>query len=226
MMNRTRPLVAAAVAAWLWPHALAAQVPVPPTSAPIQLGPLSLYPTINLKDVGTDSNVLNDATDPKDDFTFTVNPRLLSVLRLGSAQLTALSSNDFVYFRKYKGQQSVNAQLGTRLDLTLSRLKPFVSGERVGTRERPNLEIDVRARRTEHNVMAGLDLELTAITALTLSARQDETSYAEGERFRGVELADALDRKGRSASAGMKLSVTPFTTLLLAAEMQQDRFDR
>jgi hypothetical protein len=224
MMTRLRRLAACAIAAWIWPQALAAQVTVPQGTAPIQFGPLGLYPTVAIRDVGIDSNVFDEATDAKDDFTFTVDPRVLAALTLGSSRLTGSTSGGFVYFRTYKDQQSANAQYGLRLDLTLSRLRPFVSAAYVTTRERPNLEIDARARRTERNVIAGLDLNLTGLTALTLSAGQARTVFAEGEQFRGVNLADALDRTGESVSGGLKVFLTPFTTLVLAADVRHDRF--
>ena len=224
MTTRCRRLVGSAIVAWIWPHILAAQGAAPPGPAPIQIGPLGLYPTVNITDVGTDSNVFDDAVNPKDDFTFTVNPRLMAALRVRSARLTASTTDNFVYFRKYKDQQSVNGQDGVQLDLTLNRIRPFVSAEYVRTRERPNLEIDTRARRTGHNLAAGVDLDLTGITALTLSAREEVTAFANGELFRGVSLADALNRTGRSASGGLKVFLTPFTTLVLAADVQQDRF--
>jgi hypothetical protein len=224
MTIRRRRLATVAVAAWIWPHALAAQVPAAQGPAPIQIGPLGLFPTVVIADVGTDSNVFDETTDPKDDFTFTVGPRLIAALGRGSTRLTTSSSWGFVYFEKYKDQESVNLQHGVRLDLTMSRFRPSASAQYTRTRERPNLEIDARARRTEYTLATGLDLELTGITALTVSVRTDGTTYAQGEQFRQVNLADELNRTGKSASGGLKVFLTPFTTLVLAAEVEQDRF--
>jgi hypothetical protein len=225
MMTGVKRLATIAIVVCAWPHQLAAQIPPPSDEpAPIQVGPLGLYPTVALRDVGVDSNVFNDAVDPKEDFTYTVNLRLVAALRARAARLSGSVVENFVYFNKYKDEQSVNGAYGLRLDLTAGRFRPFASADHAKTRERPSPEIDTRARRTEQAASAGLDVELTGMTALTASVRRAETAYEEGEEFRGVDLAGELNRVGRSASFGLKLFVTPFTTLALAAETLQERF--
>jgi len=65
---------------------------------------------------------------------------------------------------------------------------------------------------------------VTSVTALTAWTRREKLTYGEGERFLGVDLADQLDHTTQLAAAGVKLSVTPLTTVIVAAEIQRDRF--
>jgi Putative beta-barrel porin 2 len=206
--------------------AAAQTTPTLPATAPIRSGPVSLYPTITIRDVGIDSNVFNQSDlAERDDFTFTVSPRLLAALRFGSTRLISTASSDFVFYRIYKDQQSVNGGLEGRFEVMAPhRLRPFVSAARLRSRERKGFEIDQRAQRSETNLMAGLDIDLSSITSLTGWGQHLDFSYAQGEEFLGVGLADALGHTSNLAAAGVKLSVTPLTTITVVAEVSQDRF--
>ena len=192
---------------------------------PIQAGPVALYPTIVLRDVGIDSNVFNDSMEPKDDFTFTVNPGLGASLGRGPVRLTGKTSAGFVYYQTYSDQQSTNGDVQGRIETTSTRIQPFASAGWLQTNDRIGYEIDARASRAQSSLMAGLDVEVTAVTALTAWAGRDRQTYADGEQFMGVDLAGQLDYTTYLAAAGAKFAVTPITTLTVAVELQQDRFD-
>jgi hypothetical protein len=132
--------------------------------------------------------------------------------------------SDFVFYQTYKDQQSINGALDGRFEVVSGRLRPFVSAGLLRTKERSGFEIDARALHVETNVVAGLDFELSSITALTVWARRDHLSYGQGPRYLGADLSAELDHTGQSAAAGVKLAVTPLTTITIAAEVQQDRF--
>ena len=228
MNGRTTRLAAywIVIGALMWIRPLAAQTTSPslPTVAAVQVGPLSVYPWIRLRDIGIDSNIFNEAAQPKDDFTFTVNPRAQAVLRLGPTRLVGTSSADFVYYQTYKDEQSVNTLFDGRFELVSTRLRPYVAASRLRTRDRTGFEIDTRARRLDTNITAGVDFDMTSITALTAWVLHGEHRYNSGERFLGVNLADQLDHTSELAGAGVKLAVTPLTTITVAGEIQQDRF--
>ena len=131
-----------------------------------------MFPSINLHDIGFDSNIFNEAPQQRDDFTFTVTPRVQTALRLGAARLAAVSSGDFVYYQTYKDQQSVNGMFDGRLELVSERLRPYVSAGRLRTRDRTGFEIDARARRLETNITAGVDLNVTSIKIGRASCRE------------------------------------------------------
>ena len=198
--------------------------PTLPAVAAIQAGPVSLYPSIELRDIGIDSNVFNVADEPREDFTFTVSPRVLAAVHVGNARFIGTTAAGFVFYQKYKEEQSVNHAIEGRVDLNATRLRPYLTVNSVRTQERTGFEIDVRALRLETNVSAGVDFDLTSITALTAWARRSDFAYGKGERFFGVDLSDQLDHTSNLAAAGVKLAVTPLTTVVVAAEVQQDRF--
>lgn len=202
----------------------AAQITAPREAAQIELGPFSIYPSLQVVDAGVDENVFNDGTAPQRDYTFTLASRVLSVLRLGANELLFQTGNDYIWFREFSSERSSNAQYAVRFNLSASRFKPFIGAERVRTRTRPGPEIDTRARRIDRSLLGGLGYDLTPRTSLTASVRFDESNYEDGEVFRGVALDDALNRRGRGAEAGARYAVTPLTTLSVLAGYEEQKF--
>ncbi len=201
-----------------------AQISAPREAARTELGPLSLYPSVQIVDAGTDSNVFNDAENPKADATFTVNSAVLSVLRLGSNELMFEAGGDYVWFQDFETERYASGRYAMRLNFSASRFKPFVGAWHNRTRSRPNLEIDARARRLERAALGGFAVELTPRTSVTGSLRLEDEMYDPGEEFRGVDLGEALNRTGESYSAGIRHALTPFTTLVVMGDYTQDRF--
>lgn len=202
------------------------QITAPREAAQIQLGPLSLYPSLQVVDAGVDENVFNDGTAPQRDYTATVASRVLGVVRIGANELLFQTGNDYIWFQQFSSERSSNAQYAVRFNLSASRFKPFIGAERVRTRTRPGPEIDTRARRIDRSVLGGLGFDLTPRTSLTASVRFDEANYEDGERFRGVELDDALNRSGQGAEAGVRYAVTALTTLSVVAGYEEQNFGR
>lgn len=202
-----------------------AQILAPTTEAPqLQLGPLSLYPSVRLLDVGIDENVFNDAENPKQDHTLTLASNVLAAFRFGSNELLAQSGGDYVWFREYTSERYAGGRHAVRMNLSTGRLKPFVGAVHHRTRARRGFEIDTRAGWRDRSALAGLALELTDRTGITASARVDDTIYDRDEQFDGVNLADALNRRGRLYSAAVRYAVTPFTTVLVQGDYAEDEF--
>ena len=141
--------------------------PILPSTRVVQAGPASLYPAISLRDVGTDSNVYNDGAVPRDDFTYSVTPRLYAVVPIGGTRFIGTGTGDFVYYRTYKDQQSVNAFLEGRYEVVEARFRPFAEFSYATHRERQGFEIDIRARQAQSTLTLGAEVELTPITSLT-----------------------------------------------------------
>ena len=220
--------VRVAVAAWTILFASVAtaeaQLEAPREDAQIVLGPVSLYPSVRLIDVGIDENVFNESTNAKQDFTATVSSRVLTSLRMGLNQFLFSAGGDYVWFEDYGSERSTNANYAARFNLSASRFKPFVGWEYITTRVRVSPEIDERARRVEQLATTGADFNLTERTALTVAARWAETTFAESEEFRGTELDAALNDHARSLSAGVKYAVTPLTTVSVTGNYVDDVF--
>ena len=79
-----------------------AQLVAPRERAPIEIGAVSLYPRVRIIDSGKDSNVFREATQPKEDYTATVNSRLLGVAKIGANELLFSTGSDYVWFQKYR----------------------------------------------------------------------------------------------------------------------------
>ena len=114
----------------MWASGLAAQTtPSPPGQAATWLvGPVTLYPSIVLRDIGVDSNIRNESDNPKEDFTFTAQPRLRAAVPFGSTLLTGSATVGFVYYATYKSEQSINRLFEGRFEGTAARLRPFLAG--------------------------------------------------------------------------------------------------
>jgi putative beta-barrel porin BBP2 len=221
---KTVGLVLACHAVTLWPSTVHAQLTAPRETSQIVLGPLSLYPSVQITDAGKDTNIFNAAAQPKEDYTFTVSSMALAVLRLGANELMFQSGGDYVWFREYRAERFASARYAMRLNLSASRLKPFVGGLHNRTRSRPSLEIDARARRLERAVLGGFAVDLTERMSITASMQLDDSVYELNQRFQGVDLSQALNRTGRSFSAGVRYAITPLTTFVVLGDYTEDDF--
>jgi hypothetical protein len=224
--GRTRARVALAVCAALIASVAAAeaQIEAPREDAPIVLGPVSVYPSVRLIDVGIDENVFNESTNTREDVTATISSKVVSALRVGLNQFLFSAGGDYVWFEDYASERSANANYAARFNFSASRFKPFLGWEYLTTRVRVNQEIDERARRVEQLVTTGADFDLTQRTALTFSAKWARTTFADNEAFRGTELDMALNDRARSFSAGAKYAVTPLTTVSVLGNYIHDEF--
>jgi hypothetical protein len=222
--RKTTGFFLSGVLAMSWVCSAEAQISAPREAAQIELGPMSVYPTIRLVDVGVDENVFNDSADPRQDYTFTLATRALAVFRLGLNELMFSSGSDYVWFKEHSSERSTNASYALRFNLSASRFKPFVGAERVQTRMRPTVEIDTRAQRLDQTVLAGSNFNLTERTAITAMARYAESKYDDGEQFRGVDLNTPLNRESWTYSGGVRYAVTPLTTLMATANYTEDTF--
>ncbi len=211
------------VTLWQAPSAQA-QIIAPREAAQIEFGPTSIYPSVRIVDAGTDQNVFNDTVNPKDDYTFTIASRALSVTRLGLNELMFAVGSDYVWFKEQTSERAANASYSLRFNLSANRLKPFVGGERVRTRTRPSVEIDTRAQRLDHTALAGTNFNVSERTAISATVRYGDSRYDDGARFRGVPLDDALNRTSWTYSGGVRYAITPLTTLAVNGNYSKDTF--
>lgn len=196
----------------------------PIESMPIRVGPFGLSPSLTIADVGVDDNVFNSETEPQSDFTATIVPRMVMRMRARRLLLTYRGSSDFVYYRDFEGERSVNNSSDLRLDLSLGRLQPFVAGGLQDTRSRLNAELDLRAHRTARSALAGTRVLLASRTLMSFSGRYAETEFDSGLFFEGAELARTLNSRQQAVDGAIHLLLTPLTTLEIGGSVQQDRF--
>jgi hypothetical protein len=184
-----------------------------PRNVAFRIGPVLISPNLNLPEFGYDSNVFDEDVDPKKDWTVRFTPDLTAYARSGVIQFAVTAGSEFTYFHKYESERSVARQFLGRLDATLSRVKPWVAAAHVELNNRPNREIDARARRTDQELSGGVAFDISSIAALYGMAAFTEGRYATGETFKGLRLDESLNQRGREYAAGFRLQATPFTTL-------------
>jgi hypothetical protein len=197
----------------------------PGESARFQWGALRFTPSIALSSLGVDSNVFNTTDDPRRDTTAALGPAVNLWLKVGPARLSGKTSGQYLYFKTYDSQRAWNTNDNLRIDLPLARLKPFLIGNYVNTRDRPGFEIDSRARSATNTVTLGTDLRLSGKTTFVLSGSRTTTAFDQHETFLGAALAQALNRRSDIERLQFRYALTPLTTLVVNNDAIQDRFD-
>jgi hypothetical protein len=194
-----------------------------PVGQPVLVGSLQLFPSIAIRDVGVDSNIYNAAGGAREDFTYTVAPRLRAELPIGNARLVGTGGLGFVFFRTSKDQESLNSAATGVFEVREGRVRPSLQAGFSRGRQRRG-DVDVRALSVSTNGRAGVDVVVSAVTSLTAWVARESTAYASGERFLTQDLSARLDRETTTFAAGARLDLTPLTSVVAAAEREQVRF--
>src|SRR5687768_10281428 len=158
------------------PASAGAQLVAPRESAPVTLGPVSLYPQVRMIDSGKDSNVFRDSANPQEDYTATLSSRVMGVTKFGPNELLFSSGSDYVWFQRFASERSNNASYAARLNLAVSRFEPFIGASYLVSNSQPTPEIDARVRRVERAAQAGGALHVADRTAIIASARLEHST--------------------------------------------------
>jgi len=191
----------------------------------IVYGPLTLAPSLVIKDIGLDDNVFNEAVDPKSDFTFTLTPRTSVGLRARRVRLTYVTAVDYVYYDTYASERGTNVTSEVRVDVDFGRLRPYAALAGTNTRNRLNTEVDARARHHDQTLTAGLALRVASRTKVLLNARRGTIEYEPDTTFRGVSLQESFNGRLERIEAGLGIDLTPITTFSVLGQREQQRFD-
>ena len=207
-------------------QAQAPQTPGEPGTPPrAQVGPVAVRPTLIVREVGYDSNVLNESGDEQGDFTSTLGARLELGLKTPRVQGTSATFYEYPYFADFENERGSSGGAEGRVDLLLARLQPYLTAGISRSHERPNAEIDERASRLQSNAGAGAYVAAFSRTRLFVGYRYAGVDYADGEQFRGVELADQLNSTSDAVNFGADIEITPLTSFAVHGEWSQERFD-
>src|SRR5262249_47518522 len=144
--------------------------------ARIHLGPLALSPTLSLVNAGVDTNVFYEADplEPKRDFKLTFQPKTDWWLRAGRTWFLGTVAEDFVYFRTYASERSVNDYAKIGWLVPLNRLTFQVDGSYRSTRDRPGFEIDARSQRYETTFDGSLEIRAFSKTFIGLRGERQK----------------------------------------------------
>ena len=196
----------------------------PPPNVRMRIGPLFINPTIALSNAGTDTNVFNEATNPKSDFTVTITPATDIWLRFGPTWFQSSIKEDIVWFQKYASERSANNGYNLSWLIPLSRFTFVPKWTYLNTRERPGFEIDTRAQRTEVGYSGSADIRVFLKTSIGVQLSLTTTAFDGSAQFLGVNLHDELNRTVTSEAVNIKHQLTPLTSITLSASREQDRF--
>lgn len=196
-----------------------------PTSGVFSIGPVKVAPGIVVREIGWDSNVFDESAEegPKEDYVAAGTPDVAVFSQLRFVKVSAYAGAELTYYRKYESERSVGFAARGRVDLLLSRVRPFVGGGQTQTRTRPNGEIDVRANRTEEELSGGLAFELGPRSQVYASAFRTRTAF-ENAFEETLDLGQSLNREGYQYSAGVKTDLTPLTALTVYGGFSEDKF--
>jgi hypothetical protein len=206
--------------------AVRAQDSEPPINAPVQAGPLTLSPTIQLANLGYDSNPGGASVDQnqKGSFNSTVRGTVDGWLKLAHFRVTGHNYTTGYYFKGFSNFDAVDTDSSVRIDAPLNRLSPYFVGTLVDTRQVQNLEINTIARRQTLDGKIGTALRVTENVALGAYVGRSSFSYAPNSLYLGTDLSHQLNHTSTLEGVDVRYAVTPFTALRVAVEEQQDRF--
>ena len=196
----------------------------PAEAARFRFGALRFTPSIAVSSVGVDSNVFNEADDPKQDTTAAVGPAVNLWLKTGAARLSGKASGQYLYFNKYTNQRSWNTNAEGRWDLMLARFVPYIAAGIIDNKDRPGFEIDSRVRLKQGHVNVGTPIRLSGKTTLLLEGGRTSTRYDRNDLVLGDQIANTLDRRTNTEDAQLRVALTPLTVFVIRGEGMHDRF--
>lgn len=205
--------------------ALAQEPEDPYETARFRFGPVRFTPALEITSVGHDSNVFNEAENPKGDTTAAFGPLVQIWMRPGGTRFTARVGGQYLYFREFANERAWNTHNEAKWELPLARLTPFIEGKYVNTQERQGYEIDSRARRRDDAVGFGTGLRVSGKTEFVVSFRRSNVAYDEEETFLGAALAEALNRREDLTRVQFRYGLTPLTTFVVDTDIVRDRFE-
>ena len=196
-----------------------------PTTGVLSVGPIRFAPGLTVREIGYDSNVFDEAPEdaPKEDYVLAATPDVSAFARMRFFRVSAYGGTELTYYQKYESERSVGYAGRARVDLLLSRVRPFVGFGRTSTRERPNGEIDVRADRLEEELSGGVAFDLSAHSLIYGSWSRSRSEYANAFED-GIDLSQTLTRERNDYQAGLKTDLTPLLSVQLYGGIQEDLF--
>jgi hypothetical protein len=197
----------------------------PYETARFRFGPIRFTPALEITSVGHDSNVFNDAENPKADTTAAVGPLVQIWMRPGGTRFTARFGGQYLYFREFANERAWNTNNEAKWEVPLARLRPFVEGKYVNAQERQGYEIDSRARRRDDALGFGTGLRLSGKTEFVVSFKRSHVKYDQQEAFLGTALAQALNRREDLTRVQFRYALTPLTTFVVDTDVARDRFE-
>jgi hypothetical protein len=195
-----------------------------PTSGVFDWKIVKVAPGLVIDELGVDSNIFDEAVDPKDDWVFRGKPDLALFSAVRFAKLSAYLGSQFAYYKSYPEEQSLDYEYRARLDLLISRMHPFIGGGETNSRTRPTVEIDTRADRKETELSGGFAFDLGPHQQIYGAASRYRSHFFNSIE-EGVDLSTALNHDTITYSGGIQTDLTPLMTLTLFGALGNDEFE-
>jgi hypothetical protein len=194
-----------------------------PTSGALNFGRVKVAPGLTVAEIGYDSNVFDEAENQKEDFVIRATPDVSVFTLLRFAMLSAYAGSELTYYKDYTSERAVGREYRGRLEMLLSRFRPFIGAGQTRKRTRPNGEIDIRAEQDQEEVSGGVAFELGPTSLVYASAVRFRSGFESGVED-GVDLPTTLNHDSYRYSAGVQTDVTPITSLTVSGALQRDEF--
>lgn len=202
-----------------------AQTADPRESARTHVGPFYLTPSLAIDELGIDTNVFNNTTELAD-FTFTVIPGVNLAVPFGTRGVVTTSTfAEFIYYKRYSSERSVNPDIKVRGEYALNRVTLFLSPSYINSRRQPSLEIDERVRHSNTDVNGGGIVRMSQRLSVEAGGGVSRVSYDEGSIFDETSLRETLNRRTQSASLAVHHELTPLTRASIRATYSVEDFD-
>ena len=187
-------------------------------------GPLEWNPSVQLKDFGYDSNILNAPVNPLWDLSGTLSPSTDAAVNLPRIKASGVGLLNFDYYERYSEQRSIGGKVTGRSEFPIRWLVPSLSGSYESLREREAFEIDSRVRHRSASGSVGIGVYLGTQALVNAAFRQETYTYAPGTLVRGVDVSTQLNRRQQGETLTVRYNVTPFTSVVADGEMTRDRY--
>jgi hypothetical protein len=211
---------------------LAAQEAPRPTPTPdpfgqLNLGAVSFTPTLQLRNIGFDSNVLDlSGTEAvESDFTATVEPGVETRFATPRLDLRVASTVAMTYYQDHASERAVSPNFAATLDHRLSgALSLYGKGNLGFIKERTGFEIDTRPRRLARGATAGARIGQRKIE-LDLHTTFGGVSFDPDALFQTVSMAETMNHHFAGGGAGVKYRLSPYTALTALLDATATRFE-
>ena len=221
----TLALLAAAVCASP-AYAQVTALPDPDAEATTRFGPLSMKSTIALSNLGSDSNVFNEADGDRQpsDFTVTFTPTTDLWLRLGRTWVSGTIGLDWIYYKRYATERAANSTYRVGVSRAVRRLALKGNFTRLSTRARPGFEIDARSQRQERLFDGEVTIRMFSRTHVGAKGWRREVEFDQAAVFREANLGEELNRRNSGAAFILRIDLTPLTSVALEMGRERDRY--
>lgn len=190
-------------------------------------GALRARPRIELTDVGYDDNILGNTTNEVSDTTATLAPGLDGLMLFGSRAFLVFTERvELTGYKNHHEQSFANQKGSARLTVPLGRFGVF--GELLLNRieERPADLTEIRPKRDENGLGAGILLRLGGRTEIEVGGFATDYVYSDNDfDSSGGSIAQRLNRTERRTHARADYHVVGRTRLTVEAELKNFEFE-